>query len=62
MTRSNLHIKLSNGKSLICVADSSSAPEQGYIVERLFCLCYPLTTVSKNSKCLRSIVQWMKGG
>ena len=36
MTRSNLHIKLSNGISLICVADSSSAPEQGYIVERLF--------------------------
>ena len=36
MTRSNLHIKLSNGKSLVCVADSSSAPEQGYIVERLF--------------------------
>ncbi|WP_447951661.1 penicillin-binding protein [Chryseobacterium koreense] len=36
MTRSNLHIKLSNGKSLICVADDSSAPEQGYIVESLF--------------------------
>ena len=35
MTRSNLHIKLSNGKSLICVADSSSAPEQGYIVETI---------------------------
>lgn len=35
MTRSNLHIKLSNGKSIICVADSSSAPEQGYIVENL---------------------------
>ncbi|MGN6214525.1 hypothetical protein [Parafilimonas sp.] len=35
MTRSNLHIKLSNGKSIICVADSSSAPEQGYIVEAL---------------------------
>ncbi|MBN9294268.1 MAG: penicillin-binding protein [Flavobacteriia bacterium] len=35
MTRSNLHIKLSNGKNIICVADSSSAPEQGYIVERL---------------------------
>lgn len=35
MTRSNLHITLSNGKKLICVADSSSAPEQGYIVERL---------------------------
>lgn len=35
MTRSNLHIKLSNGKTLICVADSSSAPEQGYIIEHL---------------------------
>ena len=35
MTRSNLHIILSNGKKLICVADSSSAPEQGYIVERV---------------------------
>ncbi len=35
MTRSNLHITLSTGKKLICVADSSSAPEQGYIVERL---------------------------
>ena len=35
MTRSNLHIKLSNGKSIICVADSSSAPEQGYIVEQI---------------------------
>ncbi len=35
MTRSNLHIKLSNGKSIKCVADSSSAPEQGYIVERI---------------------------
>lgn len=36
MTRSNLHIKLSNSTSIICVADSSSAPEQGYIVENLF--------------------------
>jgi len=35
MTRSNLHIKLSDGKHLICVADSSSAPEQGYFVEQL---------------------------
>ena len=35
MTRSNLHIKLSNGKNIICVADSSSSPEQGYIVEYL---------------------------
>jgi len=33
MTRSNLHIKLSNGSTIICVADSSSAPEQGYFVE-----------------------------
>ena len=30
MTRSNLCITLSNGTSVTCVADSSSAPEQGY--------------------------------
>ncbi|MBS7565497.1 hypothetical protein KHS38_13880 [Mucilaginibacter sp. Bleaf8] len=35
MTRSNLHITLSNGEPIRCVADSSSAPEQGYIVEQL---------------------------
>ena len=35
MTRSNIHIILTNGKKLKCVADSSSAPEQGYIVENL---------------------------
>ncbi|QTE43659.1 MULTISPECIES: hypothetical protein [Mucilaginibacter] len=35
MTRSNLHITLSNGDKLQCVADGSSAPEQGYIVEHL---------------------------
>ncbi len=35
MTRSNLYITLSNGEAIICVADSSSAPEQGYIVEKL---------------------------
>lgn len=35
MTRSNLYITLSNGDTLIAVADSSSAPEQGYIVETL---------------------------
>jgi len=34
MTRSNLHIILSNGEHIRCVADSSSAPEQGYIVEQ----------------------------
>ena len=62
MTRSNLHIKLSNGKSIICVADSSSAPEQGYIVERLFLPLLSLDTASRNSKCLKSIARWMKGG
>jgi len=35
MTRSNLHITLSNGERIHCVADGSSAPEQGYIVEHL---------------------------
>ncbi|MDN3584622.1 penicillin-binding protein [Mucilaginibacter flavus] len=35
MTRSNLYITLTNGKAIICVADSSSAPEQAYIVESL---------------------------
>lgn len=35
MTRSNIHIKLSNGKIIDCVADSSSAPEHGWIVETL---------------------------
>ncbi|RWY47483.1 penicillin-binding protein [Mucilaginibacter gilvus] len=35
MTRSNMHIILTNGKKMKCVADSSSAPEQGYIIENL---------------------------
>jgi len=35
MTRSNLHITLSDSEMLKCVADSSSAPEKGYIVEEL---------------------------
>jgi vacuolar-type H+-ATPase subunit D/Vma8 len=47
MTRSNLHIKLSNGKSIICVADSSSAPEQGYIVEQLL---LPLLSLGDSEK------------
>lgn len=47
MTRSNLHIKLSNGKSIICVADSSSAPEQGYIVEHLL---LPLLSIGDSEK------------
>ncbi|OPC69937.1 penicillin-binding protein [Elizabethkingia miricola] len=36
MTRSNLYITLSNGQQIVCVADSTSAPEQGYIVEEVF--------------------------
>jgi hypothetical protein len=35
MTRSNLYITLSNGDAITCVAESSSKPEQGYIVENL---------------------------
>lgn len=35
MTRSNLYITLSDGSDFICVAESSSAPEQGYFVESL---------------------------
>jgi len=35
MTRSNIHIKLSNGKIVDCVAEGSTAPEQGYIVQSL---------------------------
>lgn len=47
MTRSNLHIKFSNGKSIICVADSSSAPEQGYIAEQLL---LPLLSLNDSEK------------
>lgn len=47
MTRSNLHIKLSDGQQIICVADSSSAPEQGYIVEEVF---IPLMKIDDSSK------------
>ena len=35
MTRSNLYITLSNGEKITAIADSSSAPEQGYFVENL---------------------------
>lgn len=34
MTRSNVYITLSNGKKFHFVIDGSSAPEQGYIVEK----------------------------
>jgi hypothetical protein len=43
MTRSNLYITLSNGDAIVCVADNSSAPEQGYIVENLL---LPLLTMN----------------
>lgn len=35
MTRSNLYIILTSGERIACVADSSSAPEQGYMVEQV---------------------------
>lgn len=52
MTRSNLYITLSNGEAIICVADSSSAPEQGYIVESLL---LPLLSL-KNADAERSLL------
>jgi hypothetical protein len=54
MTRSNLHIKLSNGKSIICVADSDSAPEQGYIVEQLI---LPLLSLENSEKELELLME-----
>lgn len=47
MTRSNLHITLSDEQQIICVADSTSAPEQGYIVEEVF---MPLMNLDDSSK------------
>src|SRR5277367_682669 len=52
MTRSNLHIKLSNGNNISCVADSSSAPEQGYFVEQVI---EPLLALNDPEKELRLI-------
>jgi hypothetical protein len=46
MTRSNIHIILTNGKKIKCVADSSSAPEMGYIVEELI---LPLFTMENSA-------------
>lgn len=54
MTRSNLHIKLSNGKSIICVADSSSAPEQGYLVEQVI---LPLLSLENSGKELEFLAE-----
>lgn len=47
MTRSNLRITLSDGQQIICVADSTSAPEQGYIVEEVF---MPLMNLENSRK------------
>jgi hypothetical protein len=47
MTRSNLYITLTNGNKIIAVADSSSAPEQGYIVEQFL---LPLLSISDTQR------------
>lgn len=53
MTRSNLHIKLSNGNNINCVCDSSSAPEQGYFVENLL---FPLLGLNEAEKELAMLI------
>ncbi|WP_333889135.1 penicillin-binding protein [Sphingobacterium siyangense] len=47
MTRSNLHITLSSGQEIFCVSESTSAPEQGYIVEELIT---PLLALNDSNK------------
>jgi hypothetical protein len=47
MKRSNLYITLSDGSKLFAVADSKSAPEQGYIVEQLL---QPLLAINNATK------------
>ncbi|MGF7079640.1 hypothetical protein [Mucilaginibacter sp. UYCu711] len=47
MTRSNLYVTLSDGEQVQCVADSSSAPEQGFIVETLL---LPLLSLNNSEK------------
>jgi hypothetical protein len=54
MTRSNLHITLSNGEYIRCVADSSSAPEQGYIVESLLLPLLALRNPAQESALIRA--------
>lgn len=53
MTRSNMHIVLTNGKKIKCVADSSSAPEQGYIVENLIIPLLELNEATAETKLIR---------
>lgn len=52
MTRSNIYITLTDGKTCFFVADSSSAPEQGYIVENLI---IPLLNANDAAKELKII-------
>jgi len=53
MTRSNIHIILTNGKKIKCVADSSSAPEQGFIVENLIQPLLKLNNATAEMKLLQ---------
>lgn len=50
-----MHIKLTNGNIIQCVADSSSAPEQGWIVETLI---IPLLALNDAEKELALITEW----
>jgi hypothetical protein len=59
MTRSNIHITLSNGKKLQCIADSSSAPEQGHIVEELI---QPLFALDNGTAELRLLTEYCTMG
>ena len=54
MTRSNIYITLSKGKKLFFVVDSSSAPEQGYIVEKII---HPLLAMNDQAKELELIFE-----
>ncbi|WP_194932942.1 hypothetical protein [Sphingobacterium paramultivorum] len=53
MTRSNLYITLSSGQQIVCVADSTSGPEQGYIVEEVFTPLLNLNNSHKEIKLLK---------
>jgi hypothetical protein len=52
MTRSNIHIHLSNGYYLECVAESSTAPEQGYFVEHFVLPLFALRDPFKEAEFL----------
>ena len=54
MTRSNIHIHLSSGQFIQCVADSSSAPEQGYFIEEVL---QPLVTLRNPEQELQLLQQ-----